>query len=185
MRNPYVSASINTQYTPHRLSNTNCKNLPLHSQRLGHVEEPGSNSWRWPFRTRGIPTDGVSDEDFVYFLIVCFYVAGSDVFNMLQGMLQWCCDLVCRSRFLHIFVYFLWSRKETHRKTCSSIIIINLQSEKESLNHAVFAVPQLLRSEVIAFSRFVLYIDLNRSGKSSYQSICVLLYFSHALLCNN
>ena len=64
-----------------------------------------------------------------------------------------------------------------------SLIIINLQSEKETLNHAVFAVPQLLRSEVIAFSRFVLYIDLNRSGKSSYQSICVLLYFSHALLC--
>ena len=82
------------------------KNLPLHSQRLGHVEEPGSNSWRWPFRTRGIPTDGVSDEDFVYFLIVCFYVAGSDVFNMLQGMLQWCCDLVCRSRFLHYFCLF-------------------------------------------------------------------------------
>ena len=68
-----------TNYTPRRLSNTNCKNLPPHSQLLGHVEEPGSNSWRWPFQTHGIPTDGVSDEDSVCFLVVCFYVAGSDV----------------------------------------------------------------------------------------------------------
>ncbi len=44
--------------------------------------EPGSNSSRWPFRTRGIPTDGVSDDDNG----LC--VRGHYVFNMPKG----CCN---------------------------------------------------------------------------------------------